>query len=272
MKYYRMQQGVADVRDICEMMPKGVTRLIGCCLQDGTEVVVKYPNNPFGNVVLISEIIGACVCDLIKVPMPEYGLCNLSEEIICTSDLYGPFDDGIDESNAGICFFSKRYNHTTVAQEYAKESNGLDGVLIVLYDYILNNCDKHEGNLLQVIGTDELICIDNSHIIVDKNDMSGDLNKYLKQENLMKIDYFVNDIEFYSKFLKGYNLQGIMNLASTMMNQISKKDLLDIKSYIPAEWVNSVEDESIDIKLEIIGRRIQTLDVACEKIMEVVNG
>ena len=124
MKCYRMQQDITEVRDIDEMMPKGVTRPIGCCLQDGTEVVVKYPNNPFGNGVLVNELIGACVGDLINVPAPEYGLCYLSEEVICTSDLYGPFDEGIDESNAGICFYSKRYTNTTVVQEYAKSDEG----------------------------------------------------------------------------------------------------------------------------------------------------
>ena len=271
MKYYRMQPEVVDVRDIDEMMPKGVTNPIGCCLLDGTEVVVKYPNNPFGSGVLVNEIIGACVADLMGVSIPEYGLCYLSEEVISSSDIYGPFGEGIDESNAGKCFYSRRYTNTTTVQKYIRNSERPDGLLIVLYDFVLNNCDRHEGNLLQVIGTDKLVCIDNSHIIEDKNDVSGKLKKYLEKEKLMSIDYFINDIDFYRGFLKGYGLDDMICLSEEIMNNISERDLLEIKQLIPREWQDSVGERSINVKLEIISRRLHTLSDACKKIMEVAN-
>ena len=102
MTYRRMIEGIKTIRSVDEMMPQGVTRPIGCSLLDGTEVVVKYPNNAFGNKVLVNEIIGACIGDLVGVPMPEYGICLLDEEVVRVSECYGSYGEGFDENNAVV--------------------------------------------------------------------------------------------------------------------------------------------------------------------------
>lgn len=266
-----MQKEKVLVRSIDEIIPMGVTMPLGGTLLDGTEVIIKYPNNPFGNQVLVNELIGACIGDIIGVLIPEYGLCYLGEDVICTSEYYGSFGEGLDEKNAGLSFYTKRYTNTTIVQDYAKGHIQTDAFLIVLYDYILNNCDRHKGNLLQLIGSDQCMCIDNSHIVIDKGDSLNNIRNYLTEERIESIQFLLQDKEFYKGFLQGAELQKLEEYAALIQNDITKSFFDDINSLIPREWVKAIGENTIEMLWKVIMARVNALDNICKRIWEVCH-
>ena len=100
--------GIIEVEEIHDVIDVGTTMPVRCRLENGMNVVVKYMKNPFGQIVLINDLIGSCIADVVGVNNPEYGICNLSEEVIINSNC----NEEIDLRNAGLAFYTKEYSST----------------------------------------------------------------------------------------------------------------------------------------------------------------
>ena len=145
MQLKRKIDGIIEVEEVLDIIEVGATIPVRCRLANGMNVVVKYMKNPFGQRVLINELIGSCISDMIGLNIPEYGICNLSKDVIINTNL----NEDIDERNAGIAFYTKDYSSTvppvrsmlTFVEEKQTEK-------IILFDHIVNNIDRHMGNLL----------------------------------------------------------------------------------------------------------------------------
>ena len=65
-------------------------------------MLVKYQHNPFGSRVLVNEMVGSSLARIIKLPIPDYGLCFMSKEVIMETNT----NEEIDSNNSGISFYS----------------------------------------------------------------------------------------------------------------------------------------------------------------------
>ena len=79
---------ILEVTQIIDLIPQGATMPIRCNLANGMTAVVKYMKNPYGQRVLINELVGNCIADELGLMIPEFGICNISETVIeSTNDI-----------------------------------------------------------------------------------------------------------------------------------------------------------------------------------------
>lgn len=258
------------VFSIDKISENGITVPLKCTLANGNGAIVKYPKNPCGTVVLVRELIGAFIGRAIGINIPTFGLCELSAGCIFSAVENEVIRDEVDELNSGISFYSEIIPSTPLQLSRFDNKKYENTQYIAMYDYILDNYDRHEGNILISL-KNEIYCIDNSHIIVDKTDRSLDIAKYLAPE-------YIESIRFYECSEQSKKLYDCM-LGDATYNQLLK-DALDVKGIInalflnkvneeiPKEWRDSVGDEYIQTLMEIICKRVENLDVAMKKVME----
>lgn len=257
---------INQIVSINDVSPKGVTLPLICSLDTGDEVVVKYPKNYFGTIVLVREWIGARVAEALEIKIPDYGLAYLPEDVI---DEAAFFIEGLALSveNSGVCFYSKMLRATPLQYERLRNNNDVGIASIVLYDYMLNNCDRHDGNVLITL-SGEVYCIDNSHIIVDKNDRSSDVTKYLEPSNVNSIEFYLTNIERYNLLMGNVSDEYLLGQAKLYKMRITKSLLESIKQSIPDEWVDSIGEGIIDSYLQIISSKASNIVNATKKIMD----
>ena len=213
--------------------------------------------NPFGQRVLINELIGSCIADLIGMNNPEYGICNLSEEVIRNTN----YNEDIDIRNAGLAFYTKNYSSTvppslsmlTLVENKETEK-------IMLFDHIVNNCDRHKGNLLIDLGKyAKLYLIDNSHIITDGVNTS--IEYELSDEAVFSKRVLVKNKEIYDLLCNsvGYREEQILSEAKRIKECITPEILNEIKNLIPDVWVDSVGQEKFEMIFEVLDKRINAI-------------
>lgn len=243
-------------------------------LNNNVDAVVKYPRNRFGTVVLVREWIGSCIAKLLGVSVPDFGVCYLSESVILESDFADPDFGYLTADNAGYSYYSVLLpSGVPIQREWLRKHNTHDLAIIVIYDYVLNNCDRHEGNILQLINdSNRVVCIDNSHIITDKNDNSPNFSEYLTDNKINDIIFYHKDKELYNLFLKDISDTELAQLGNQAIIKLSDDKLQEIKDTIPTEWQLQVGKETIDGLINVIGKRVKAIPVALKKIKEVQNG
>lgn len=260
-----------EVLSIEEVCAKGVTEPLLCILENEEEAIVKYQYNRFGTIVLVREWIGGMIARLINIPIPEFGECFLSEQVIETSYRLGCTDGEIDGRNAGLAFFSLYANAKPFPYDDNKLKIKKEWGKIVLYDYILNNCDRHNGNILMSIDDNDVLCIDNSHIITNKLNDINEISVGLSEECILSMSFFDENRQLYDILLKKCDKQDLLEYANEIKYTLTNKELDIIKKSIPDSWRYSITDDYLDGLFAIVQKRIQCLDMICEKIEEVRN-
>ena len=66
----------------------GVTMPVECILDNNDLVLVKYWHNRFGPSVLINEWVCGLIAKELGLPIPDFGLCYLSKEVIIETNLF----------------------------------------------------------------------------------------------------------------------------------------------------------------------------------------
>ena len=72
-----LQVEILNVIQCHKVAGKGVTKPCYVTLDNGTNVYIKYPNNPEGDLVLLNEWISASIGKLVNINIPNFGLCYL---------------------------------------------------------------------------------------------------------------------------------------------------------------------------------------------------
>ncbi len=265
----RRYEGVVEVEEVNDVIDAGTTIPVRCRLENGINVVVKYMKNQAGPRVLVNEWVGSCIADKINLTIPEYGICNLSENVINNTN----FNEEIDIRNAGLAFYTKDYSSTVPPNRGVlsfvcnKETER-----IILFDHIVKNADRHEGNLLIELGkVARLYVIDNSHIIT--LGAHGHLSTYkeeLSEEGIFSKVVLKNNEEIYNILCSsvGYNEKKMFYEAKDIKD-ILKEDVLEkIFSSIPNVWVDAAGKDYVDNMFLILRKRIQAINEICEMIVK----
>ena len=100
MCFNRRVKDCLEVIQVGDIIDQGVTMPVRCTLAGGLKAIVKYPRNRVGLDVLIDEWIGNSIADAIGLAIPNYGLCNLSVDVIKDTNT----NDDIGFENAGLSF------------------------------------------------------------------------------------------------------------------------------------------------------------------------
>lgn len=260
---------IIEVEEVTEIVEVGTTMPIRCRLRNGLEVIVKYMNNPYGQMVLVNELVGSCIADILEVTIPEYGVCNLSEEVICSADLMGVLDD----RNSGLAFFSHAYTKSSPLQRRLLPSiKNKETERLIILDHILNNHDRHEGNIICDINDGiEMYAIDHSHIFTKAISPSVDvLEKELTRESLMSTSILIDNKKLYDMLCAGvsYNENEIRNMSKMAKEKITPAAVEKVKKSLPNMWINSVGNDKINKIFEILNYRVSHIEEISEMIIE----
>ena len=233
-------------------------------------VIAKYMKNPFGQQVLINELIGSCLADSFGINVPKFGIGILSEEVVCNTNQ----NEDINESNAGPCFFSE-YHSKSVPFSKRLVPRDTEGLVerIVLFDNIIGNHDRHMGNLLiDSTSKRELYIIDHSHIFGPADNIrlsSSKIENELKKDTILNGAILRDNKDLYSRLIShmGFDNQRLKDSAEEFGNIFSKDLINDIFCLIPKEWTNWIEDDILNGIAEMICTKMNMIDDICEMII-----
>jgi hypothetical protein len=261
-----------EVVEISFVMDKGATQPINCRLSDGSVAVVKYPNNICGTQTLINEWIGSSIAKVIGVTVPEFGICDLPIEMI-----YSNLDvDFLDEDNCGECFYS-----TYLSKAVPKVSWGIaknhEVERLILLDHILNNCDRHPGNLFIDNNTGIVYAIDYSHLFTNTSrpNLTPDFFKAeMDIQRCLSKDVLKNNYPVYDDicFRAGFSKKILYEESTRIKSLIKEENVEEILSLIPLKWQQSVPYYNGNSLKSYIMFRVDHLDLICEMIAEEIGG
>lgn len=251
--------------NIC--LSNGVTEPLRCTLNNGIEAVVKYPNNVEGNLILLNEYISYHIATQIGLNIPHAGLCILDGD--CTNES----DKELTEENHGIAFYS------TFIRKAVPFTPGLVSRMInldkfpdlVLFDHIIYNKDRHQGNvIMSMTNPSQYYIIDHSHVF--KNEAIWDartfrtgiveddyLDKAIIESNSFIYDAFRSHIRLSQPHLK--------RLCCEIQGEISDDYLRNLKATIPPAWADEIGTTNIDALMDYINYRVSNLDKICDMVI-----
>ena len=260
---------IIETEEIFDIIEEGTTKPVRCRLRNGMDVVVKYPRNPAGTEILVYEFIGSCIAEMIGVTVPDFGICNFSVDVIRDTNL----NEDIDEENAGLAFYCE-YRSKTIPLHRSLLSSVVNKETeeIILLDHILNNCDRHDGNLLFDLANESIIyAIDHSQIITREVKPSFDmLEKELSEEALFSKHILNDNRELYDLLCVWlcYDENRLKELAVDMKRILLPEKLEKIKNMLPNEWIISVGSDKINKMFDILKHRINGIERISDMIIE----
>lgn len=230
------------------------TKPLFCVLDDGSYAVVKYPNNPEGNLILINEWLSYKIASKVGLDVPECGLCWL-DDTYSMSEEFSMYmkqnNDAFSDKNYGVCFYSSYIDHIVPISIgiVPRISNIKNFYTMVLFDHLVYNKDRHPGNLLiQMEKPIKYFAIDHSHVF--KNQAIWD--RYAFAQGIESGDYLDKDVlelndDVYSYFFAYMDLdiQLLTDARLYMERELSQDYYHTIISEIPEGWIQKVPIEDI---------------------------
>ncbi len=264
----RKIEGIIDVEQIFDIIDEGTTMPVRCRLKNGEDVVVKYMRNPYGQKILVNEWIGNSIADLIGLTIPRFGLCNLTEEVIDHTNQ----NEDIDTRNAGIAFYSVWHPKSipVSSRTFSTSIENREVEKIILFDHLVNNIDRHNGNLICDIAKGAILySIDNSHIILDQGNLSLDIEDALDKKMILSNTILSKNKEIYDILCDsiGYVEKNIRLYAKEIKRVLSDDVLTGIKDSIPKIWVESIGNQKIDNMFRAVKYRVELIDELAEMII-----
>lgn len=242
-------------------------------------VFIKTPNGTWGNKVLINEFVCLKLAESLNIPIPNGGICIIDENTDINEVV-----DYIDYSEeiTGVCFFSERLekslpivNSLSVLSNIENKS---DINKIALFDHIIYNEDRHQGNILLQhsvsMGHLLMYVIDHSHVFNLKHSWNAEkLEKLIFEEDFKDITIMkLNNYELYKNFFDSNVLNAnSLNEQSNLFKEIITEDLLDnILKDIPKEWISNEED--LKALKKYILYRVDNIEYMVQLILDYNGG
>lgn len=258
-----------NVELISDIVPAGVTIPVRCKLSNGSLAYVKYLNNTCGTAALVNELIGNTIADKIGVSVPNFGICNMSKDVIDTNNR----NEEIGDDNSGLCFFSEQLEHAVPTPIWKLVQNR-ETEKILLLDHVLNNFDRHPGNMIFDLKTYRIYAIDYSHIF-SKNTMRPDYNSEFVINGMNPGKYLYSDIlicnkeVYYDQCIHvGYNERLLREEVAGIQDLLPKEYLKSVVESIPAEWIKCIDGDASDTIVEFLNYRVRNLESICEMIIK----
>lgn len=248
----------------------GITEPKYAVLDDDTQIVVKLSHGPEGNLVLFNEYVCYRLAILIDIPMPQCGICVMDENTeICDSNI-------ASSDNFGYAFYSTFMPKTTklVSSIIRLMKNKEIFIKVLLFDHIIFNKDRNEGNLLVQFYKDDvsLKVIDHTHVFVNGAIWDSNcLRTAMNENDLLSTKVLEYNEKLYSMFYRNISItkkvleQTGLEFKDKINNNVIKK----IIEECPQEWRPTKESEKALVNYLMY--RINHLDVIISTIMNYLK-
>lgn len=269
MEYRRKVAGIIEVEEVHDIIEQGTTMPVRCRLKNGMNAVVKYMRNPVGQQALVNEWIGSSVADILGLTIPEYGICNLSKEVIENTN----YNEDIDYRNEGYAFYTKEYSITTpiTVSGILPSVKNHETEKILLFDHLVNNNDRHDGNLLCDISNEAtLLTIDNSHIVTEEPKKVFIFEEALERTYILSTRILSTNKDIYERLCTqvGYNEDEIRCCAIKIKEIFTDSVWKEIRESIPQEWEISIGSSRINQMFDVLLKRTALINDIAELIIE----
>ncbi len=254
------------VESLCYDWSIGITRPKFAVLENNTQAIVKVANGPEGNLVLFNEYFCYRLALLLNIPMPHSGIClvDLKTNILVP---------GIAcEENYGKGFYSEYRPKTTKLLQtiISCMKNKEDFIKVLLFDNVVFNTDRNEGNLLVEYYKNNisLLVIDHSHVFINQAIWDAEcLNRAIKENDLKNTKVMDYNKTLYDMFFRSIAItEEILESTSVLFRQkINENILLKIIEEIPDEWKPSQKD--LNSLVKYIMYRVDNLDTIVSTII-----
>lgn len=248
----------------------GVTEPKYAILDDGTQAIVKLAQGPEGNLVLFNEYVCYRLATLVDLPMPYCGICIMDENTEV-------FDSNIATSkNYGYAFYSTYMPKTTklLPSVINLMKNKEVFIKILLFDHIIFNRDRNEGNLLVRFYKNDvsLRVIDHTHVFV--NGAIWDANRLITamdENDLLSTEVLEYNERLYGMFYRNLTITKIAleEAGTEFKNKINGNIICKFIKECPDEWRPVKENEQVLV--DYLMYRIDHLDVIISTMMQYIK-
>lgn len=251
-------------------MTIGVTEPKYALLSDGTQSIVKLSNGPEGNLVLFNEYLSYRLAILLDIPMPVSGICVMNE----TTEIQDPAI--ASSQNYGKAFFSTFMPKTTklIPSIISLMKNKEDFIKLLLFDHIIFNSDRNEGNLLVRFykGDISLKVIDHSHVFINQALWdSACLERAIEENDLLSTRVLEYNERLYGMFYHNLliNKEILQEQSYIFQSKLSYDIISGLVQSVPEEWRPNQKD--IDSLIKYLMYRVDNLNVIISTILNYIK-
>lgn len=244
----------------------GITEPKYAILDDGTQVVVKLSHGPEGNLVLFNKYVCYRLAMLTGLPMPHCGICAMDGNTEV-------FDSSIAScNNYGYAFYSTYLPKTTklLPSIINLMKNKEVFIKILLFDHIIFNKDRNEGNLLVRFYKNDvsLKVIDHTHVFINGAIWDSNcLRTALTENDLFSTDVLEYNERLYSMFYRNMSVtkEKLEQAAFSFVQKINNDVIKAFIEKAPGSWRPAKESENMLV--EYFMYRIDHIDVIIPKVV-----
>ena len=251
---------------------------IHCNLNDGTMAIVKYPNNLEGNLILFNEFISYKIAEVIGLKVPSFGICELDGRAAFGNEYASQIKSDsnaeiITSDNFGICFYSEFIRNTMPFKPFfIRDLSNLENFqLMIIFDHIIYNKDRHPGNILISPVENIFYAIDHSHVF--KNQCIWDSISF--EQGIASNDYCDKDIvelnsDTYESIwrTKKFDIQLAKKQAEEIQSILTPRCISDIINQLPKEWFSYISLTDLKSLEKYLNYRILNLQSVIDTIYE----
>lgn len=235
---------------------------------------VKTFGSRWSNKVLINEYICLKIAKSLGLTIPNGGVC-LIDDNTDRDDVIEDID--YTEKIDGVAFYSEKIYNVAPASRSMEVINNIINKeeinSIILFDHLIYNIDRHNGNLLIHYGSNipgfKMYIIDHSHVFNMQHNWNYEglqnliYNCDYKDKTILDLNY--NEIYKYFHQLNILNEEALREAAKKFKLIINEELLDNIIESIPKVWIYN-EDDILKLK-EYILYRLSNIDYMVDMII-----
>lgn len=236
-----------NIKEIKNKLGNGCTDPYVVWCDDNKSYVVKFPGNEQGVKTLVNEFIASNLCEYLELPVFDYNLINVTIEDYNENikkdikPLKGTAFGTVYNDNAYVVLNSNRI---------IKSVNRNDAIKILIFDILIGNYDRNNGNLMIDEKSKKIYMIDHSHIfnlgtIWDEVQLSRLINENFEKDNLNPFNYNlmmeaikINDEKFNKELAEFIN----------KVKNIDKNFIINIMDNLPDDWNVTPKEKELLVK------------------------
>lgn len=200
------------------------------------------------------------------IGLAYYGIGLLRERVLDNSIL-----EDFSHDNIGPCFVSvKNPNLVPVKKSIITNGTAYNLAQIMMYHYVVNETDCHDGNLQYDLANDCIVCIDSSHILDKNTHKSSDelIKEYTNESSLISSFEANRDVYAMLNIRQNKDLaKDILQKAQEISNILSADVIHNTIFSIPPEWEERVGKDVLNAYEEIIIYRTTRIHRAAIEII-----
>lgn len=235
---------------------------------EALEAFIKFKGNPQGCLCLINELISYRLAKLLGVLMPLSGVANINDITIDNSYSY----EINLQHEKGSCFYSKRIEKGVPLNRQAMKfvSNKDIYEKIILFDHLIYNKDRNDGNILLSGKKSEKIiyAIDHTHVFKNESIWNGVALRQGILANDFEDTVILENNTIYDLFFDDKNITraSLREVAINFQQIINSKVLDEVLKDLPKDWLIE-KDDLIALRDYLLYRSSHLLDM-CEMIVK----